>query len=159
MSLPELETKLSNCSLNDTNSSISLLDETGEKTEILKICFNGGDVIEVDRKKLLQKSMYFQAVTNPSFSDHEKDYVEVNFDASQETFQQVMNFLETGDIKRKNDHVLEIFELATYLQIDSLKKLCENVFIYNLNTRTIDNQLSLIEKNPPLKDFIEETLI
>ena len=110
MSLPELETRLNNCGLNDNNSSTNLLDETGEKAEKLKICFNGGDVIEVARKKLLQKSLYFQAITNSSFNDHKKDIVEVNFDASFEVFHQAINYLETGDIqRRKNDHVLEIF--------------------------------------------------
>ena len=158
MNLPELETKLSNCGLNDNNSSSSLKDESGEKTEMLKICFNGGDVIEVDRKKLLQKSLYFQAITNSSFNDHKKDIVEVNFDASFQTFQQVINYVETGDIKRKNDYVLEIFELSTYLQIECIIKKFKDTFVYNLNTRTLSDQLNRIKNNPLLKDFEEVAL-
>ena len=159
MSLPELETKLNNCGLYDNTSSTTLSDESGEKPKILKICFNGGDVIEVNKKKLLKKSLYFQAITNSSFNDHKKDIVEVNFDASFEIFHQAINYLETGDIqRRKNDHVLEIFELATYLQIECIIKKFKDTFVYNLNTRTLVKQLSLIKDNPLFKDFEDVAL-
>ena len=82
----------------------------------------------------------------------------MNFDASFEVFQQVVNYIETDEIKRKNDHVLEIFELATYLQVDSLIEKCKDVFIYNLDTRTLYGQLKRIKNNPLLKDFEEVAL-
>ena len=155
MSIPEFD-KL--CLNEDKTNGTTQSDKTNQNTEVLRICFNGYAVIEVDRKKLLQKSLYFQAISNPSFNDHEKDNLGVNFDASFEVFQQVVNYIETDEIKRKNDHVLEIFELATYLQIDSLIEKCKDIFIYNLNTRTLYGQLKRIKNNPLLKDFEDVAL-
>ena len=49
-------------------------------------------------------------------------------------------------------------ELATYLQVDCVIKKFEDLFIYNLNTRTLDNQLDMIKNNPLFKDFGEIAL-
>ena len=83
----------------------------------------------------------------------------MNFDASTESFQQIISYVETDDvIKKKNDNVLEVLELATYLQIDCLTKDFKDLFIYNLNSRTIDNQLKIIKNNPLFKDLEEVVL-
>ena len=152
-----LKRKLDKNDLNDNN--LALLDVTHDKTEVLKISFNGGAAIEVNKEKLLKKSLYFQAITSPRFIDHQKDEIQVNFDASTESFQQIISYVETDDvIKKKNDNVLEVLELATYLQIDCLTKDFKDLFIYNLNSRTIDNQLKIIKNNPLFKDFEEVAL-
>ena len=161
MSLPAnvLKRNLNKSDSNDSYFAVTHSDQTDEKTEVLKISFNGSDVIEVDKQKLLQKSMYFQVITSPRFNDHQKDKVEVNFDASIESFKQIISYIVTDDIiKKNNDNILEVFALATYLQIDSLFINFKDTFIYNLNTRTLCNQLSMIENNPLFKDFEEVAL-
>ena len=154
-----LKRKLDKSDSNDDFFATTHSDKTVEKTEVLKISFNGGDVIEVNKKKLLQKSLYFQAITSPRFNDYQKDTIQVNFNASVESFQQIISYIETDDIiKKKSDNILQVFELATYLQIDCLTKNFKDLFIYNLNIKMLNKQLLWIKSNPLFKGYKEVAL-
>ena len=122
MSLPAkgLKRKLDKCDSNDDYIATAYSDETDEKTEVLKISFNGGAVVEVNKKKLLQKSMYFQAITSPKFNDHQKDKIEVNFDASIETFQQIITYIEIDDVIKK--------KMTKYSKFLNLQPICKLIF-------------------------------
>ena len=60
----------------------------------------------------------------------------------------VIYYVITDVIDISNNTVFEISKISDYLQIESLNKMCLDHFIYYLSVKTLDNQLSLMEKYP-----------
>ena len=124
--------------------------------ETLKVRLNKDHVLMVNKEKLLEKSHYFKSITKSCFADSNSEFTEVSIPVSFQIFKKVMYYVITDVINICNDSVFEIFQISDYLQIQCLQKMCLNHFIYNLNIKTLDDQLSLMEKYPMLcKDFKE----
>ena len=144
----EIDRKLGTDIFTVSNDIQTTMDET------LKVRLNKDHIIMVNKEKLLEKSHYFKSITNPCFADHKSEFTEVTFSVSFELFKMVIDYVITDIINICSDTVLEILEISEYLQIDSLIKVCLDHFIYNLNIKTLDHQLSLVEKFPKLcNDF------
>ena len=128
-------------------------------TTTLKVCFNKNKVVDVDREKMLKLSDYFTSITKTCYRDHKSNVVEVNFHSSFDTFKQVMDFVDTGNINLDDKSVYDICELGQYLQIDSLQKPCLDYFTYNLNSITVETQLNLLQNHYFLDgEFTERAL-
>lgn len=71
-----------------------------------------------------------------------------------------MGYVATGIIDIDDGNVFEMSKVADYLQIEGLNKnIFLDHFIFSLNRKTLDNQLSLIEKHPIYcNDFKEVAL-
>ena len=141
--------------INDSCVAIQKEKNTVEE-ETVKVVFNQQFTVEVNKVKLLEKSEYFRAIMSSNFSEHKKGYADVIFEASTESFQQLMSYVNTGKININIEIVFEIYELANYLQISCLSKKCLNIFINNLNSKTVGHQLSKMKKNPFLYEDLKE---
>ena len=146
----KLNSKFNNLGVNDDDNN-----NVSEDTDFLKVRFNGITTYLVKKEKLLLKSEYFRAITSPNFSDHYKKYLEVNFKASKASFKQIISYIDTGDIDINKENVFEIFELAKYLQVETLFKKCQSVYIYNLSVKTMVDQLSTMMKSPVFNEFLK----
>ena len=148
----EVESKLKNFDLNN-NINAPTQNET---EEVLKVVFNKGAVVEVNKEKILQKSEYFRAITKPSFNDCTKGYYEVNFEAGDDALKYIVSYIDDNDIKLNNAIVLGVYGLANYLRIDGLDKKCLDYFIYNLNRNALDDQLNIMKSEPALYENFEK---
>ena len=113
--------------------------------ETLKVRLNKDHVLLVSKEKLLEKSHYFKSITKSCFADHKSEFTEVTIPVSCESFKKVIDYVTTDIINISNNTVFEVFQISDYLQIESLQKMCLDHFIYNLNKKTLDHQLSLME--------------
>ena len=71
-------------------------------------------------------------------------------------FKKVMNFVNTGSITLDMNTVLEIWHLATYLQIDCLLEICLDHFTLSLNRHTLEPQLNFMKNCSYLDREIRE---
>ena len=130
-----------------------------EEEETLKVRLNKDHFLVVNKEKLLEKSHYFKSITKSCFSDHRSEYTEVSIPVSIEIFTQVLDYVTNDIINITIDTLFEIFQISDYLQIEDLSKMCWDHYIYNLNRKTLDDQLNIMEKYPLLcKDFKEKAL-
>ena len=121
--------------------------------------FNKEHIFVVNKEKLIEKSHYFKSITKSCFADHKSEFVEVNIPASFELFKQVIDYLVTDHIDIDANDVFELLKVSDYLDIECLSSLCFNCFIFNLYLKTLDHQLSIIEKQPmSYKTFIKAAL-
>ena len=146
-----------NSSESDTKSVATHKDNQIE--ELLKVRLNKDDVFVVNKEKMLEKSHYFNSITKSCFADHKSEFTDVCIPTSADDFKQVIDYVSTDTINLTNDNIFEIFQVADYLQIESLSQVCFDFFIHNLNSKTVDQQLSLMENYPLLcNDFKEKAL-
>ena len=99
---------------------------------------------------MLQKFIYFNSIKNSSFADHKSEFFEVCIQTRADDFKQVIDYVNNDTINLTNDNLLEIFQVADYLQIGSLSQVCFDLFIHNLNSKAVDQQLSLMDNYPLL---------
>ena len=129
------------------------------KEETLKVRLNKDQVLFVPKEKLLEKSHYFKSITKSCFADFKSEFTEVSLPVTSDVFKQVIEYVSTDVINMNNDVIFEVFQISDYLQIECLSKMCLDHFIYNLNIKNLDEQLSMIESNPLVcKDFKEIAL-
>ena len=122
--------------------------------ETLKVRLNKDHVLVVNKQKLLEKSHYFKSITKSCFADHKSEFTEVTIPVKFESFQKVIEYIITDKITLSNDTAVEIYPICDYLQIEDLSEMCFDYFVYNLNIKTLDQQLNLMEKFPIFyKDF------
>ena len=126
---------------NSTQKDIQTSEET------LKVRLNGDHILMVSKEKLLEKSHYFKSITKSCFSDYKSEFTEVSIPVRIDIFKQVIDYVSTDVINFEKDNIFEIFQISDYLQIECLRKMCLDHFIYNLNRKTVDRQLSLMENN------------
>ena len=106
---------------------------------------------------MLEKSHYFRSITKSCFADHKlSEFTEVTIPVNFESFKKAVHYLNTGIIDLSIDNVFEIFQISDYLEIEGLRKNCLDHFICNLNIKTLDDQLSLMEKYPMLSNDFKE---
>ena len=136
------------------------IDIQTTEDETLKVRLNKDHVLVVNKKKLLEKSHYFKLITNSCFADHKSQFIEVSIPVSFESFKKVICYVITDVININNDTLFEVFQISDYLQIETLSKMCFDTYTYNLNIKTLDHQLSLMEKYPIMlcNDFKEVAL-
>ena len=117
-------------------------------------------IIKVNKKKLLGKSAYFRSILKTCYKDQRSDFIDTSFPESYQVFKNVMNFVNTGNITLDINNVLEIWRLATFLQMDCLLEICLEHFTLNLNRKTLESQLDFMKNCPYLdREFRERALI
>ena len=116
--------------------------------ETLKVRLNKDHILLVNKEKLIKKSYYFKLATKSCFVDHKSEFTEVTIPVSFECFKKVIHYVNTDIIDISNNNVFQIFQISDYLQIECLSKMCLDDFIYNLNIKTLDDQMNLMEKYP-----------
>lgn len=112
------------------------------------VVLNGNDelVLKVNRKKLLEKSVYFRAVFKECYKYYNSDLIDVYFPEKEEIVDKVMKFISSDSITLDINSIFETYNLAEYLQIGCLQQLCLDHFTLNLNRNTLEKQLDLIAK-------------
>jgi len=109
-------------------------------------------------KKSCLKS-YFKSITKSCFADFNSEFTEVSLPVTAKVFKQVTEYVSTDVINMNIDIVFEVFQISDYLQTECLSKNCLDHFIYDLNMKNLDNQLSIMESNLLVcKDFKEIAL-
>ena len=132
---------------------------TSKVEKSVKVRLNHKEHIEVNRQKLLKSSSYFQKILSSSFKDHKSEFVEVNSSVIYETFERVMQFVNTGDIDLSNDNVFDTFELADYLQISKLKICCLDQFSSSLDRENVQTKFNLLKDlDFPVDEFTQRAL-
>ena len=116
-----------------------------ENKEKIPVYYNKKISIQVNREDLLEKSSYFRAILKICNKDHESDDIDISIPAVK-TFQEVMKFINTGEIDLKSESLFYTLNLALYLQIESLQKFCLDHFTYNLNRKSVESQLRMLEE-------------
>ena len=126
--------------------------------ETLKVRLNKKHVLVVNKQKLLEKSPYFKSITKSCFADHKSEFTEVTIPVNLKSFIQVSVYVMTDLINITSSNASEILQISDYLQMDCLSKMCLDHFVYNLNVKTLDHQLSLMEKYPLLCNKFKEVV-
>ena len=131
-------------------------DIKNTKNEVLRIRLNKDRVIMAKKAKFMEKSQYFRSITKSCFADHKSYYTEVAVPVNFEIFKKVVDWIMTDHIEIEDDEIFDIYKVSDYLLIESLSRFCLDHFIYNLNKKHLDYQLSVIEKQPLIfRDFRE----
>ena len=140
----------------DNNIKTQVLTEE----ENLSVCFNKENVIKVNKKKLLEKSHYFRAITKCCYADYKNKFIEIKISVDFKSFRKIMDYVATGILDIDDSNVFEMSKVADYLQIKGLsKRMFLDHFIFSLTRKTLEGQLSLIEKHPVFcNDFKEVAL-
>ena len=111
--------------------------------------------------RLTKKSFMASLLTSdPFWKLVTKTNVQTWSTGSYRVFKKVMNFVNTGSITLDMNTVLEIWHLATYLQIDCLLEICLDHFTLNLNRHTLEPQLNFMKNCSFLdREFRERALM
>ena len=129
-------------------------DIKNTKNEVLRIRLNKDRVIMAKKAKFMEKSHYFRSITKSCFADHKSYYTEVTVSVNFEIFKKVVNWIMTDHIEIEDDEIFDIYKVSDYLLVESLSRFCLDHFIYNLNKKHLDYQLSVMKKNPMIfRDF------
>ena len=123
----------------------------------IKIRYNSSLILTVDRPKLFENSLYFQASRKTCYEDHKSEYLEVNYSASNKVFRRVISFIITGKIDLNNKILFDCLALANYLQVDGLHQPCLDYFTYQLNSENVDERLELLESSHTIENIYKET--
>ena len=149
-----MESKIMDVKDNLSTNERNILDSDGTTA---KVRFNNSLIIAVDKQKLMEKSLYFQASRKKCYKDHESEFLEVNYSVNNEIFKRVMNFIVSGNIDLDNDVLFECLSLANYLQIDGLQKPCLDYFAYQLKVTNVNEKLELLESSHIIDKVFKET--
>ncbi|XP_052270027.1 uncharacterized protein LOC127871298 isoform X4 [Dreissena polymorpha] len=92
---------------------------------------------------VLAGAPYFQSLYNSGLEERKHNRVHIMVDSVQ-ALRTVLTFLYTGSVCLDSTtlEVLAVLELANYLQVDDLKKLCED-FMHNYVITNVDNCIQL----------------
>ena len=140
------------------NSNLDLNIIQSDETTV-KARLNKEELVAVHRQKLFKSSPYFQNMLSSCFKDHISEFVEVNYQASFETFKRAMDFVNKGEIVLCDENVFSTFELADYLQMDMLKKCCLDHFSSSLTRDNVQTKFDQLKQlNFPVEEFKQRAL-
>ena len=113
----------------------------------VKLLFNKVYVVNVNKRKLTKKSLYFRAFLNTFRKNHLSRLFEVNFETSRSIFKQVARYIEKGSLHFSKNEIFEVYELAVYLGMAGLQQLCLDHFAFNLTSGNVENRLKPLQKH------------
>ena len=91
---------------------------------------------------LAASSEYFQAMLRSDFREGRES--EATISGAPEAFQILLNFMYSGRLVLTSDTVIEVMEMAHYLQIGGVMKLCES-FLHNMvSNEEVDLEMVLV---------------
>ncbi|XP_037924110.1 kelch-like protein 28 [Hermetia illucens] len=84
--------------------------------------------IPVHKLKLVGASKYFESLFSGCFADSGKNVIELDqFETAM--VEMVVEFIYTGKMELSIDMIVDIFEVADFLQVENLLQLCDRFFI------------------------------
>ena len=113
----------------------------------VKLLFNKVYAVNVNKRKLIKKSLYFRAFLNAFRKNHLSRFFEVNFETSRNVFKRVARYIEKGSLHFSKNDIFQVYELAFYLGIAGLQQLCLDHFAFNLTSGNVENRLKSLRKH------------
>ena len=140
----------------DTQNQNQIVDKT-----IVRVLFNKVYVVNIDKHKLLKKSLYFRkkADLKKLFKDYKSEIIELKFKTSRKIFKQVMQFITNGKLNLHKNTIFKIYHLAVYLQVTDLNQLCLDYFTFNLNLKNLGNQINSLPDCQFLGNDLKERVL
>ena len=136
------------------DSNLETTKTQSTKGSAVKVRLNNKDFQEVDQKKLIESSSYFQNILSSKFKDHKSSFVEINYPASTKTFKCAMDFVTSGDLNANDENIFEVYELADYLLMEKLKNQCLDQFASGLDRINVQSKFDFLKTlNFPVGDF------
>ena len=132
--------EIKDLTLNETTVKVRLNDEK--------------EIVEINKLKLIESSLYFENILSSKYSDHKKEIVEVKYPANTDTFKSAMHFVSTGHLSLDDENLLEILGFADYLQMEKLQKFCLNHFTSKLSRSNVKAKYDMLNKTHlPVEEF------
>ena len=121
---------------------------------------NGKFLVKVNRNKLLEKSIYFQIISNKRNKNPNSEHYEIMVPFKDQIFKNVMQYISDGSMKLDSKTQFEAYHLAVYLQVESLQQFCLDRFTFALSRSNVESQLDQLENHCLLnKKFKERALM
>ena len=137
----------------DNNTNIKQNSQQLGDGSTVKVLFNKVYVATINKEKLLSESLYFQAALKQNCKL--SPFIEVNVEASRETFKQVARFIGSGRVQLCKNNIFKIHALARYLGVNGLQQLCLDYFLFGLTSGNVANRL---KSSDHLDDFKQVAL-
>ena len=139
-----------------------ILDEIKDltlKETTVKVRLNEKEIVEVNKFKLLESSLYFKNILSSKFKDHKREFVEIKYQVNIETFKTVMSFVGTGQLCLGDENFLEVLGFAVYLQMEKLQKFCLDHFTSKLSRSNVEAKYDMLKKSfLPVDEFKQSAL-
>ena len=137
-----------------------LIDNQNDDEEIVRLLFNKVYVVNINKKKLIKKSLYFRVALKTIWKeDHLSRFLEVNFETSRSIFKQVARYIEKGSFHFSKYNLFKVYKLAVYLGMAGLQQLCLDHFAFNLTSGNVENQLRSLQRHKFLGDDFKEVAL
>ena len=137
-----------------------LIDNQNDDEEIVRLLFNKVYVVNINKKKLIKKSLYFRVALKTIWKeDHLSRFLEVNFETSRSIFKQVARYIEKGSFNFSKHDLFEVYKLAVYLGMAGLQQLCLDHFAFNLTSGNVENQLRSLQRHNFIVDDFKEVAL
>ena len=137
-----------------------LTDNQNDDEEIVRLLFNKVYVVNINKKKLIKKSLYFRVALKTTWEEgHLLRFLEVNFETSRSIFKQVARYIEKGSFNFSKHDLFEVYKLAVYLGMAGLQQLCLDHFAFNLTSGNVENRLRSLQRHNFIVDDFKEVAL